>query len=125
MSSKPTLLVEDLETHFFTRGGVARAVDRVSFSIGRGEIMGLVGESGSGKSMTCYSIMGLIDPPGQVVGGRIELTSRDGVTRDLRRLTPAQMRSVRGNRIAMIFQDPMMTLNPVDRKSTRLNSSHT
>ncbi|ALD91634.1 peptide/nickel transport system ATP-binding protein [Cupriavidus gilardii CR3] len=120
MSSKPTLLVEDLETHFFTRGGVARAVDRVSFSIGRGEIMGLVGESGSGKSMTGYSIMGLIDPPGQVVGGRIELTSRDGVTRDLRKLTPAQMRNVRGNRIAMIFQDPMMTLNPVLRIDTQM-----
>ncbi len=120
MSGKPTLLVEDLETHFFTRGGVARAVDRVSFSIGRGEIMGLVGESGSGKSMTGYSIMGLIDPPGQVVGGRIELTSRDGVTRDLRRLTPAQMRNVRGNRIAMIFQDPMMTLNPVLRIDTQM-----
>ncbi|KAA0181958.1 ABC transporter ATP-binding protein [Cupriavidus gilardii] len=120
MSGKPTLLVEDLETHFFTRGGVARAVDSVSFSIGRGEIMGLVGESGSGKSMTGYSIMGLIDPPGQVVGGHIELTSRDGVTRDLRRLTPAQMRNVRGNRIAMIFQDPMMTLNPVLRIDTQM-----
>ncbi|MBY4899336.1 ABC transporter ATP-binding protein [Cupriavidus sp. AU9028] len=120
MSSKPTLLVEDLQTHFFTRGGVAKAVDGVSFSLGRGEIMGLVGESGSGKSMTGYSIMGLIDPPGQVVGGRIELTSRDGVTRDLRRLTPSQMRDVRGNRIAMIFQDPMMTLNPVLRIDTQM-----
>ncbi|QOT76049.1 ABC transporter ATP-binding protein [Cupriavidus basilensis] len=118
--SKPTLVVEGLKTQFFTRGGVARAVDDVSFSVGRGEIMGLVGESGSGKSMTGYSIMGLIDPPGKVVDGRIELTSRDGVTRDLRNLTPAQMRDVRGNRIAMIFQDPMMTLNPVLRIDTQM-----
>ncbi len=118
--SKPTLVVDGLKTQFFTRGGVARAVDDVSFSVGRGEIMGLVGESGSGKSMTGYSIMGLIDPPGKVVDGRIELTSRDGVTRDLRNLTPAQMRDVRGNRIAMIFQDPMMTLNPVLRIDTQM-----
>jgi len=118
--NKPTLLVEHLETQFFTRAGVARAVDDVSFSVGRGEIMGLVGESGSGKSMTGYSIMGLIDPPGRVVGGRIELTSRDGVTRDLRQLAPEQMRDVRGNRIAMIFQDPMMTLNPVLRIDTQM-----
>ncbi|MGO4153738.1 ABC transporter ATP-binding protein [Cupriavidus sp. YAF13] len=118
--SKPTLVVEGLKTQFSTRGGVARAVDDVSFSVGRGEIMGLVGESGSGKSMTGYSIMGLIDPPGKVVDGRIELTSRDGVTRDLRNLTPAQMRDVRGNRIAMIFQDPMMTLNPVLRIDTQM-----
>ncbi|CAG9176494.1 ABC transporter ATP-binding protein [Cupriavidus respiraculi] len=119
-ASKPTLVVEDLETHFFTRGGVAKAVDRVSFTVNRGEIMGLVGESGSGKSMTGYSIMGLIDEPGRVVGGRIELTSRDGVTRDLRRLSPSQLRDVRGNRIAMIFQDPMMTLNPVLRIDTQM-----
>ncbi|WP_020204701.1 MULTISPECIES: ABC transporter ATP-binding protein [Cupriavidus] len=118
--SKPTLVVEGLKTQFFTRAGVARAVDDVSFSVNRGEIMGLVGESGSGKSMTGYSIMGLIDPPGKVVDGRIELTSRDGVTRDLRRLTPAQQRDVRGNRIAMIFQDPMMTLNPVLRIDTQM-----
>ncbi|MDF3831888.1 ABC transporter ATP-binding protein [Cupriavidus basilensis] len=118
--SKPTLVVEGLKTQFFTRGGVARAVDDVSFSVGRGEIMGLVGESGSGKSMTGYSIMGLIDPPGKVMEGRIELTSRDGVTRDLRSLTPGQMRDVRGNRIAMIFQDPMMTLNPVLRIDTQM-----
>ncbi|MNY08635.1 Oligopeptide transport ATP-binding protein OppF [compost metagenome] len=97
--SQPTLVVEHLKTQFFTRAGVAKAVDDVSFSVNRGEIMGLVGESGSGKSMTGYSIMGLIDAPGKVVDGRIALTSRDGVTRDLRALTPAQQRDVRGNRI--------------------------
>lgn len=118
--TQPTLVVENLKTQFFTRAGVARAVDDVSFSVGRGEIMGLVGESGSGKSMTGYSIMGLIDPPGEVVDGRIALTSRDGATRDLRALTPAQQRDVRGNRIAMIFQDPMMTLNPVLRIDTQM-----
>ncbi|GJG97397.1 ABC transporter ATP-binding protein [Cupriavidus pauculus] len=118
--TQPTLVVENLKTQFFTRAGVAKAVDDVSFTVGRGEIMGLVGESGSGKSMTGYSIMGLIDPPGRVVDGRIALTSRDGVTRDLRTLTPAQQRDVRGNRIAMIFQDPMMTLNPVLRIDTQM-----
>jgi len=115
-----TLAVENLRTQFATRAGVAKAVDDVSFAVGRGEIMGLVGESGSGKSITGYSIMGLVDPPGRVVDGRILLTSRDGVPRDLRALTPAQMRDVRGNRIAMIFQDPMMTLNPVLRIDTQM-----
>ena len=115
-----TLVVENLRTQFATRAGVAKAVDDVSFAVGRGEIMGLVGESGSGKSITGYSIMGLVDPPGRVVDGRILLTSRDGVPRDLRALTPAQMRDVRGNRIAMIFQDPMMTLNPVLRIDTQM-----
>jgi peptide/nickel transport system ATP-binding protein len=106
----PVLAVEGLRTHFFTRAGVLKAVDDVSFAVHRGEVLGLVGESGSGKSMTAYSIMGLVDAPGRVVGGRILL---DG--RDLRDLAPEAMRRVRGNRIAMIFQDPMMTLNPVLR----------
>ncbi len=119
-TAKPTLVVEGLKTEFTTRGGIARAVDDVSFTVGRGEIMGLVGESGSGKSMTGYSIMGLIDPPGRVVGGRIELTGHDGVTRDLRTLPAGPMRDLRGNRIAMIFQDPMMTLNPVLRVDTQM-----
>jgi len=118
--NKPTLVVEGLKTEFKTRGGIARAVDDVWFTVGRGEIMGLVGESGSGKSMTGYSIMGLVDPPGQVVGGRMELTGRDGVTHDLTALSPRQMRDMRGNRVAMIFQDPMMTLNPVLRIDTQM-----
>ncbi len=118
--SKPTLVVDGLKTEFVTRGGIARAVDDVSFTVGRGEIMGLVGESGSGKSMTGYSIMGLVDAPGRVVGGRIELTGRDGKTHDLRKLSAGQMRDMRGNRIAMIFQDPMMTLNPVLRVDTQM-----
>jgi len=109
-STTPILRVEGLKTHFFTKAGVVRAVDDVSFEVARGEVLGLVGESGSGKSMTGYSIMGLIDPPGRIVAGRIEL---DG--QDLSRLSAEAMRQLRGNRVAMIFQDPMMTLNPVLR----------
>lgn len=111
----PTLAVENLSTQFFTRAGVAKAVDDVSFSVNRGEIMGLVGESGSGKSMTGYSIMGLIDSPGRVVSGKILLQGQDvcGLPQDA-------MRKIRGSRIAMIFQDPMMTLNPVLRIDTQM-----
>ena len=111
----PVLQVEQLETHFTSRAGLVKAVNRVSFSIGRGKIMGLVGESGSGKSMTGYSIMGLIDPPGRVVGGSIRLNGQE-----LRGLDGEAMRALRGNRIAMIFQDPMMTLNPVLRIDTQM-----
>ncbi len=109
-SAVPTLVVENLRTHFFTRAGVVKAVDGVDFTVGAGQVMGLVGESGSGKSMTGYSIIGLIDRPGRIVDGRVLLKGAD-----LRTFTPRQLRSVRGNRIAMIFQDPMMTLNPVMR----------
>jgi peptide/nickel transport system ATP-binding protein len=118
----PLLEVAGLRTHFFTRAGTVRAVDDVSFTVGRGEVIGLVGESGSGKSMTGYSIMGLVDPPGRIVDGRILL---DG--RDLRTLGAEAMRQLRGNRIAMIFQDPMMTLNPVlriDRQMTEAIHAH-
>src|SRR5438105_8817098 len=113
--SDPVLFVEGLRTHFFTKAGVVKAVDDVSFIVNRGEVMGLVGESGSGKSMTGYSILGLIDPPGRIVGGRIVL---GGV--DLTQLSADEMRQVRGNRVAMIFQDPMMTLNPVLRIDTQM-----
>jgi peptide/nickel transport system ATP-binding protein len=107
---EPVLVVEGLRTHFFTKVGVVKAVDDVSFTVARGEVLGLVGESGSGKSMTGYSLMGLIDPPGRIIGGSIVL---DGI--DLRALDAEAQRHMRGNRIAMIFQDPMMTLNPVLR----------
>jgi peptide/nickel transport system ATP-binding protein len=113
--AEAVLVVDGLRTHFFTRLGVVKAVDDISFSVARGEVLGLVGESGSGKSMTGYSIMGLIDPPGRVVEGSILL---NGV--DLRTLAPEAMRRIRGNRIAMIFQDPMMTLNPVLRIDTQM-----
>ncbi len=109
------LSVAGLNTHFLTRVGVAKAVDDVSFSVRRGEVVGLVGESGSGKSMTAYSILGLVDPPGRVVGGQILFEGRD-----LAELSAEEMRQLRGNRIAMIFQDPMVTLNPVLRIDTQM-----
>lgn len=106
--SPPILEVNDLRTHFFTRAGVVKAVDGVSFSVGPGEIVGLVGESGSGKSVTGFSLMGLVDPPGRIVSGSIKL---DG--EELIGLSWNQLRALRGSRIAMVFQDPMATLNPV------------
>ncbi len=109
------LEVDELSTQFFTRAGVVKAVNGVSFQVRPGEILGLVGESGSGKSMTGFSIMGLIDPPGRIVGGRI----LHGGT-DLAGLDNEGLRQIRGNRIAMIFQDPMMTLNPVLRVDTQM-----
>jgi peptide/nickel transport system ATP-binding protein len=111
----PTLSVENLQTHFFTKAGTVRAVDGVSFTVDRGEILGLVGESGSGKSITGFSILGLVDPPGRVVGGRILFKGED-----LAALPAERLRQLRGNRIAMIFQDPMMTLNPVLRVETQM-----
>jgi peptide/nickel transport system ATP-binding protein len=102
------LSVEGLRTHFITRAGVVKAVDDVSFGVARGEVLGLVGESGSGKSVTGYSIMGLVDAPGRIVAGRIIYRGDDLTT-----LESEAMRQLRGNRIAMIFQDPMVTLNPV------------
>jgi peptide/nickel transport system ATP-binding protein len=115
MTDTVTLSVENLETHFFTKGGVAKAVDGVSFTVDKGEIMGLVGESGSGKSVTGFSIIGLVDPPGEIVGGKILFNGEDIVGAPEKR-----MRKLRGNRIAMIFQDPMMTLNPVLRIDTQM-----
>ncbi|MEP6941642.1 MAG: ABC transporter ATP-binding protein [Betaproteobacteria bacterium] len=112
---EPVLSVQNLSTHFFTRAGVVRAVDDVSFELAAGEVLGLVGESGSGKSMTGYSIMGLVDPPGRIVSGAIRFGDHDLTT-----LPPERMRALRGNRIAMIFQDPMMTLNPVLRIDTQM-----
>lgn len=115
MNQSATLVVENLKTQFFSRAGIVTAVDDVSFSVEPGQIMGLVGESGSGKSMTGYSIMGLIDAPGRVTGGSIRLKGRE-----LRGLAAEEMRKIRGDRIAMIFQDPMMTLNPVLRIDTQM-----
>ncbi|WP_342359450.1 ABC transporter ATP-binding protein [Terrarubrum flagellatum] len=106
--SAPVLEVSDLATHFFTRAGVAKAVDGVSFELARGETLGLVGESGSGKSVTGFSLLGLIDPPGRVVHGSVRLRGEELVGMPIEAL-----RRLRGKRIAMIFQDPMMTLNPV------------
>jgi peptide/nickel transport system ATP-binding protein len=102
------LRVDGLVVEFATREGVLRAVNEASFAIERGEVLGLVGESGSGKSVTGYSILGLVEPPGRIAAGSIRF---DGI--ELVRLPEQAMRRLRGRRIAMVFQDPMMTLNPV------------
>ena len=104
----PLLEVDHLKTHFFTRDGVVRAVDGVSFSIAAGETLAVVGESGCGKSVTSLSILRLIaSPPGRIVAGRLLFEGRD-----LLALSEEQMREVRGNAISMIFQEPMTSLNP-------------
>ena len=101
--------VKGLQTYLFTRSGVVKAVDDVSFSLRRGETLAVVGESGCGKSMTALSIMRLVpSPPGKIVGGTITLEGKDLV-----QLDEAEMRDIRGNEISMIFQEPMTSLNPV------------
>jgi peptide/nickel transport system ATP-binding protein len=107
--------VENLRVHFLTRHAVIKAVDGVSFSVARGEVLGLVGESGSGKTVTGWSILGLLDPPGRIVEGSIRL---DGT--ELAGASDETLRAHRGRDIAMIFQDPMMTLNPVLRIDTQM-----
>src|SRR5882762_7634939 len=102
------LEVNNLQTYFPTRAGLVRAVNGVSFHLDSGELLGLVGESGCGKSITALSIMRLIAPPGKIVGGEILF---DG--KNLLKLSDAEMREIRGDDIAMIFQDPMTSLNPV------------
>jgi peptide/nickel transport system ATP-binding protein/oligopeptide transport system ATP-binding protein len=109
VSSEPLLDIKHLKTYFHTYEGTAKAVDDVSFSLGRGEILGVAGESGCGKSVTAQSIIRLIpEPPGQIVGGEIVF---DG--RNLAGLPKSQVRSICGKRISMIFQEPMTSLNPV------------
>jgi peptide/nickel transport system ATP-binding protein len=109
------LEVTDLQTEFATRDGVLRAVQGVSFSLDRGQVLGLVGESGSGKSVTGFSILGLVDPPGRIAGGSVRFDGQELVGAAEERL-----RALRGKRIAMIFQDPMMTLNPVLSVDTQM-----
>ena len=112
----PLLEVKSLRAHFHTRHGVVRAVQDVSFALERGETLGLVGESGSGKSVTCHSLLRLIpQPPGRIEGGQALF---DGV--DLLSCPDEQLRSIRGRRIAMIFQDPMTSLNPYQRIEEQL-----
>jgi len=103
------LEVKDLETYFFTEEGTSKAVNKVSFSLKKGETLGIVGESGSGKSITSLSLLRLIpSPPGKIVGGNIYFKGEDLLSK-----TDKQMRSIRGNEISMIFQEPMTSLNPV------------
>jgi len=111
----PLLEVDDLKTHFFTDDGALKAVDGVSFEVGRAETLGIIGESGCGKSVTAQSILRIVPRPGRVVGGSIHFNEEDGSSTDLVRL-PAhgqKLRSIRGHRIAMIFQEPMTSLSPV------------
>jgi oligopeptide/dipeptide ABC transporter ATP-binding protein len=112
----PLLDVRDLKTHFFTREGVVRAVDGVSFSLHKGKTLGIVGESGCGKSVTALSIMGLIPkPPAKIVGGSVVFQGRE-----LTDLPEKQLEEIRGNDIAMIFQDPMTSLNPTLKIGTQI-----
>ncbi|MEQ8401561.1 MAG: ABC transporter ATP-binding protein [Silicimonas sp.] len=113
--TQATLTVKGLKTHFFTKAGIIKAVDDVSFSVEPGQVLGLVGESGSGKSITGYSVIGLVDQPGRIVEGSIWYRNEDLVSASEERL-----RQLRGSKIAMIFQDPMMTLNPVLRIDTQM-----
>src|SRR5215212_9368246 len=108
-SGRPLLDVKNLSTQFFTQDGVVRAVDDVSFYVMPGETLGVVGESGCGKSMTGLSIMRLIpSPPGKIVSGEIIFNGQDVL-----QMSDNEVRQIRGHEIAMIFQDPMTSLNPV------------
>ena len=107
-STEHVLEVENLQTCFYTRAGLVKAVDGVSFALKKSETLAIVGESGCGKSVTALSLMRLVYAPGRIVGGSVKL---DG--RDLIGLDEATMRAIRGNHISMIFQEPMTSLNPV------------
>ncbi|MFV0348155.1 MAG: ABC transporter ATP-binding protein [Halodesulfovibrio sp.] len=113
--STPLLEIKDLHTHFFTRAGVAKAVNGISLTVDKGEVVGIVGESGSGKSVTGFSIMGLVDPPGRTVSGSILFKGRELLDQ-----SPREWQKFRGSEVSMIFQDPMMTLNPVLRIDTQM-----
>ena len=115
MSDTPLLSVNNLQTWFHTREGCVKAVDGVSFTVEAGQIVGLVGESGSGKSVTGFSILGLVDPPGRIEHGSILYKGDELVGQ-----SEHALRSLRGNEIAMVFQDPMMTLNPVMTIETQM-----
>lgn len=109
LNSTPVLDVQDLRTYFHTRSGLVKAVDGVSFSVSRGETLGIVGESGSGKSITALSIMRLLpQPAGRIAGGRVMLAGEDLLTK-----SEAEMQSIRGSRVSMILQDPMTSLDPL------------
>ena len=113
--SVPVLSVQDLTVEFMTRRARLRALDRISFDIARGEVLGVVGESGAGKSVTGSAIIGLIDPPGRIAGGQVVLSGER-----IDNLPPEQMRRIRGKRIGMIFQDPLTSLNPLYRVGEQL-----
>ncbi|MDD3382090.1 MAG: ABC transporter ATP-binding protein [Bacilli bacterium] len=109
------LEVKDLQTSFFTQSGEVKAVDKVSFDLEKGEVLGIVGESGSGKSVTAYSILQILTSPGKIIGGSVKLKEQELVG-----LSEKEMRSIRGNKISIIFQDPMTSLNPVYKVGNQL-----
>ena len=111
----PILDVRDLRTQFFTDAGIVRAVDGVSFSVAAGETLGIVGESGSGKSVTALSLMRLLEEPARIVGGEVRFQGRDVLA-----MNADELRALRGDGIAMVFQDPMTSLNPVLRIARQL-----
>ncbi|CAN7578135.1 ABC transporter ATP-binding protein [Bosea sp. LjRoot237] len=113
--SETVLSVQDLTVEFVTRRGTLRALDKISFDIARGEVLGVVGESGAGKSVTGSAIIGLIDPPGRIADGKVVLSGER-----VDHLPPEQMRRIRGKRIGMIFQDPLTSLNPLYRVGEQL-----
>ena len=108
MTTAPALRVEDLSVEFRTRSGIVRALENVSFSVGKGETIALVGESGSGKSVSAYAVMGILDPAGRVSNGRALMGDIDLLT-----ASPRQLAEIRGRQIAMIFQNPRTALNPI------------
>ena len=113
--TEPLLKVENLVTAFKTERGAIRAVDDISFTIQQGQTVGLVGESGCGKSVTSLSILRLITPPGQITGGSVHFDGQDLLT-----ASEAEMQKIRGNRIAMIFQQPNSSLNPVQKLANQI-----
>ena len=108
MTKEVILKIQDLQTHFFTRTGVVKAVDGINFELRQGETLGIVGESGSGKSMTAWSILGMVPHPGKIVGGSIEYLGEN-----LLEKSKGEMRDIRGSGISMVMQDPLTSLNPV------------
>jgi len=116
MTDEVILEVKDLKTYFMVDEGLVKAVDGVDFQLHRGETLGIVGESGSGKSVTNLSIINLIPvPPGKIAGGQVLFHGKD-----LLKMPPHEIRDIRGNKISMIFQDPMTSLNPFLRISTQM-----
>ena len=113
--TQPVISVNELTVEFVTRRGTLRALDKVSFDVARGEVLGVVGESGAGKSVTGSAIIGLIDPPGRIAGGQVLLSGQR-----VDNLPPDAMRKIRGKRIGMIFQDPLTSLNPLYRVGEQL-----
>ena len=108
MTKDVILKIQDLQTHFFTRTGVVKAVDGINFELRQGETLGIVGESGSGKSMTAWSILGMVPHAGKIVGGSIEYLGEN-----LLEKSKGEMRDIRGSGISMVMQDPLTSLNPV------------